>query len=435
LNGNSTTNCIMKLRLLPAFILLGVSVPCVTQAQFLGGLFGSKHKHKYKHVQPKPQPKALVKKKQEVTYPETVRKSRYRIDILASLYLDDLVNDGKLAYKDKMPDKATSGVAFCQGALLAMDTLKAMGYDMDVFIHDVNTQSGFPTGLIGNKQLDTSSLLIGAVGSKDIQDVAAFENRQHINFVSALSASDADVKDDKYFTLLQPSLQQHCAFIKKELQKKNLNDKITLFYRTDAPADDNAYHYLQTKDTTWSVRKVLCNAIPDKAVLDMLFDSATSNVIVMSITDIAYAQKLLEMLDRNYPGYRFEVYGMPSWKGMPSIHKTEALENIGINISAPFYFNQNSPTGKYLERSFKAKFNGHTGEMVYRGYETVFWYATLLHKYGTIFNTHVADNANAPFTKFSIKPEWDKNLDFLYDQNEHLYLYRYQGGSYMVAEQ
>jgi hypothetical protein len=416
----------MKQHCLLTLTLFMLAVPQMAHA-------GRRHKDRHKRATQTAKPVTpYVKKKQAVSYPETVKKSRYRVDILAQLYLDDLVMDDKPAFKDKIPNKALAGVAFCQGAMLAADTLKAMGFDMDIFVHDVNTATSFPSGLIGNKQLDTTSLIIGAVGSKDIPELAGFAKKQHINFISALSSSDGELKDNQYFTLLQPSAQQHFTFIKKELLKKHPGDKVTLYYRTDVPADEIAYQYLYAVDSTCSIRKVLCAVIPDKTVLDILFDSTVTNVILMAVNDIAYADKLLVQLDESYPGYRFEVYGMPSWKGMPCIHKTGGMPGITINISAPFYFSQNSPAGKYIEHGFKAKFNGHTGEMVYRGYETVLWYAILLKKYGTIFNTHFPDNDDAAFTKFLIKPQWNKDLDFLYNQNEHLYLYRYQGGSYMI---
>jgi len=423
------TDRIMKKSVFPLAVLLALAMPATVHAQFLKGIF-KRHKEKH-HVAAVP-PKTVTKKRQEIAYPQTIKKERYRIDILAQLYLNELVIDDKPAFKNKLPDKASAGVEFYEGALLAVDSLQAMGYNMDVFVHDVTAQTEFPSALINNKQLDTTNLIIGAINARDITEVATFANKHHVNLISALSPSDGGVNDDPYFTLLQPNLQKHCEFIKASILKKYPNSNVALFYRTNASADDNAYKYLTGSDTVHNFRTVLCNTLPDKAVLNILFDSTITNVVIVSIVDIGYAEKILALLNKDLPGYKFEVYGMPSWKSMSSIHKPDLYTNIGINISAPFYFNQNTPVGKYVERSFKARFNGRTSEMVYRGYETMFWYATLLHKYGTIFNEHVNEKVYAPFTNFKVMPQWDKNLDFLYSENEHLYLYRYQGGSYMI---
>jgi hypothetical protein len=46
----------------------------------------------------------------------------------------------------------------------------------------------------------------------------------------------------------------------------------------------------------------------------------------------------------------------------------------------------------------------------------------------------MSDNGAAPFTRFEIKPQWTTDNDLLYNENMHVYLYRYQGGSYMVEQ-
>src|SRR5690606_23804310 len=41
-------------------------------------------------------------KKKDYVYPETVKKDRYRIDVLAPLYLSELVQDGKVVGKTQL---------------------------------------------------------------------------------------------------------------------------------------------------------------------------------------------------------------------------------------------------------------------------------------------------------------------------------------------
>ncbi len=70
--------------------------------------------------------------------------------------------------------------------------------------------------------------------------------------------------------------------------------------------------------------------------------------------------------------------------------------------------------------------------MVFRGYETFYWYAYLLNRYGTVYNTRQSDNSAAPFTKFDIKLQWNKQQEMLYNENERLDLYRFQSGSFLI---
>ena len=109
-------------------------------------------------------------------------------------------------------------------------------------------------------------------------------------------------------------------------------------------------------------------------------------------------------LTKSFPTARFEVYGMPSWKGMSGLKKEDASPNMTVYLTAPFYFDPTTASGQMITGAYKKTYGSHPGEMVYRGYETLTWYAYLLNRYGTIFNDKVGDNGTATFTRFDIKP-------------------------------
>ena len=380
-------------------------------------------------VKPKP------KKKLEVDYPRSTFKDVYRIDVLIPLYLDELVKNDKPVHKSKIPEKYISGLDFYQGITLAADTLNFRRYKLDIHVHDIANPSKSIKSLIANKTLDSSDLIIGAVQSSDIAPVAEVAKRNNINFISALSPSDADVRNNPYFTIIQPRLQSHCEWIMKKVADKYTKNQIGIFYRATIPVDESAYSYLTNILEENDLRKVNCNTIPDSVTLAKAFDSTQTNVIVMPILDDKYAETILKNLYKSFPGYDFAVYGMPTWKTMAGIRKPEAFPNVAVYFTAPFYFDVTTSGAQLLYNSYTNKFNGKPGELVYRGFETLYWYATLLNDYGTIFNPEMHRNEKAPFTKFEIKTEWNKKKEeILYNENQHLYLYRYQSSSYMIEQ-
>jgi hypothetical protein len=158
-------------------------------------------------------------------------------------------------------------------------------------------------------------------------------------------------------------------------------------------------------------------------------------VIVAGIIDNTYAENLLKQLNSLFPQFKFEVYGMPSWITMSSLRKTNTYPNIAVNVTTPFHYDATTPAGQQLAASYKRAYGiNKPGDMVYRGYETMFWYAFLLHRYGTIFNDKTANGITAPFTKFDIKPKWSGDNDLLYQENQHVYLYRYRDGSFSISQ-
>ena len=206
-----------------------------------------------------------------------------------------------------------------------------------------------------------------------------------------------------------------------------------LVYRRNTGVDDRAFGYI-IKDNLFTYTPIPANTLPTAEQLRREIDTEVNNVIVMPIVDAAYATKAIAALSKDFPTTRFEIYGMPSWKGTPVLKKDEASANIAIYLTAPFYFDPSTASGQVVASAYKKTYGSRPGEMVYRGYETLTWYAYLLNRYGTIFNDKMGDNGTAVFTRFDIKPRWDATENLLYNENTHLYLYRYEGGNFSVEQ-
>ena len=428
-----------------ALTLGGVSLSSQADAQFWKKMFGKDNDRRPVSRKPAQRPGANAGSKKGGNQPgkkgpeplklaATVKKDRYRIDVLVPVYLNELVSGGKPVYKSHLPDKVLPGLSFYQGIRLASDTLDGQGYKLDVFIHDIADPTQTVDALLKANKLDSADLIIGAVQAPQVAPLAALARKRNINFVSTLSPADGAVRTNLYFNLIQPTLQRHCEAIRQAVAKKATpTTNLLLYHRSNVPVDEQCFRML-TKDTSFAYTKVTMNALMPAEKLRNFLDSATDNVIVMPVVDIAYATQLLEQLSKSFPAYHFEVYGMPSWKGIGLLRKEGALPNVGITIPAPFYFDASASAGRGFAEAFNEKFGGKPAELAYRGYEAMYWYAYLLQRYGTVFNEHFADNGVAPFTRFELKATPDKDGLTQYYENTHVYLYRYQGGSFSVEQ-
>jgi hypothetical protein len=412
------------------------------KAQLLKKIFGKEEPKPKPKARPKTPPasdkKTVVKEKKrtqpdEIIYPKSVKKDRYRIDVFAALYLDEIIKGNKPVHKDRIPEKAISGMNFYEGIKMAVDSLNKSGYQLDVFVHDIMDPNETPTAMITARQMDATDLIIGAVPANLVAPLAQFAKKRTINFISTLSPSDGNVRENPYLTLLQPTLQAHCESIRNTVVKKWKHTPVIIYRRPAVVVDEMAYKVL-VKDSLFKFTTVNATSLPQANYLGAMFDSLETNVVLMPVIDINHATRLLNQLDSLFPNYNFEVYGMPSWKGMNALKKTDIYEHIGISLTAPFYFDASTASGQALAIEYKKSFNSRPGEMVYRGYETLSWYAYLLEKYGPIFNNKIVDNASAHYTRFDIRPRFDKDFNLLYNENTHFYLFRYQGGSFTVEQ-
>lgn len=437
---NSTSRCLIL-----ALSLLVTSTP-QAEAQLFKGLFGRQEKKPVRKTTPaKPGPSrslttssaprkaAAPAKPKPFEYPATERKPRYRVDVLVQLYLDELVQGNKSVYKVRIPEKATPGMNFYEGIKLATDTLRDF-YNLDIYIHDVTAMGKSPAQLASSGALDSSDLIIGALPASLLQPVAVFAKRNAVNFVSALSPADGGIQDNPYFTLLQPTLQTHCEWIAQAVQRKYRGTKPIIIHRKASSVDVSARRYLAGDDSaSYSILDLATGTRPSG--LDAFLSKDGPNVLLATILDASIADSLLRSIARNYPTYTFEVYGMPTWRSVSSFRRPDAMPNVAVSYTAPFYFDASTASGQGVAKAYQKTFGGKPGDMVYRAFETLNWYGYLLDRYGTIFNTAMTDSGLAGFTRFDVRPRYDReDAGLLYNENRHLYLYRYQSGNFTVEQ-
>lgn len=428
------------------FLLLffSFSILCNTDAdaQFFKKLFGKKDNSRKETSTADKSPDGIEKKKditkietpyskKKFTYPQSTMKNRYRVDVLMRLHLDESIVDNKVIYKTKLPSKLVPSLLFYEGMLLAIDTLSKKGYSFDVHVHDITNPYTTPEMLIQTGALDGTDLLIGTVQSTDIPEIADFAKRNEVNFVSVLSPSDADITNNPYFIMIQPTLEVHCNEIKDRLYERYGNIKPIMLYRKNTPVDAEAYGYLKVGKEYGYVEHN-CDVFPTKGDLERYFVAGAKNVVVLPIVNSAYAVKFLKALEDWFPDYSFDVWGMPSWNNMPSLKNATAFPNSAIYLTHPFYFDNSTGYGKALSQKYAEQFGDETpNELVYRGYEMLHWYVDLLKKHGRIFNPNI-NHGFTPFTRYRVKTINSGDGNIKYMQNSHLYLYRYQSSSYIV---
>jgi hypothetical protein len=432
----------MKKGLIAYFLLiLFTGITTDASAQFWKKIFKKEQKRPVrKKTKAKIEtPVVKPKKKRSIDYPKSELKQHYRIDLLASLYLNELIKDNKPAFKGRMPEKAVSALDFYEGLKLAADTLSHLGYHIDLFVHDVTDSTKTPEKLIATHVLDSSDLIIGAVPSKYIAPIAKFAKAHNVNFASVLLPYDAGMKDNPWFIIMQPTLQTHCEWLGGYLERERGVGRAgsgkapVLLYRNTVPSDMNNIA-LMNIDTN-AVRRFRLNKLNDPSQIKKLFDSTAVNTLIMPILDEKFCENMLQKLGDWFPRYKFEVYGMPSWKSISTLRKADAWPNIAVYFTAPFYFDATTASGQAVVNAYKRSTgNERPSEMVYRGYESLYWFAYLLGKYGTIFNEKLSDNGFAPFTRFDIKPVWTKDDNLLYLENRHIVLYRYSAGNVNVIQ-
>jgi hypothetical protein len=429
-------NRIFKISLL--IIVCSFTVSETVHAQFWKKMFKKEEKKPEKKVNNKP--KSVVKREEpklkkriEPEYPPTEKKNAYRIDILLPLYLNTLVQDGKPVYK-KTPDYAMSSINFYEGINIAAQALNSRGVKLDIHIHDITDPAENINKLITAKKLDSTDLILGSLQSSDIPAVAAYAKKSKVNFISTLSPSDANTKDNPYFILIQPTLKTHMEQLIEFANKKYSKNPKYILHTANTSGEKEAYTQLKEALIDDKDLNIIdCSKFTLKTdTLSRIFDSTKVNVLFVSVLDINNAEKILNALAEMPRAYRFEIFGMPSWKSLRGLTQPSEYMSLSIHYTTPFYYDPTTGPGKFIGTEYTNLYGGSPSEMVYRGYESLYWMSNLLQQHGNIFNKDISDVSAAPFTRYDIRPTYSKENDFLYLENNKLYMLHYQNGGYVV---
>ncbi|HEY0299183.1 MAG TPA: ABC transporter substrate-binding protein [Arachidicoccus sp.] len=428
-------NKILRIALLLTICLMATSQS--SQAQFWKKIF-HKEEPKPKKAPVKKETAAPVKEvahtkaKKEPEYPASQKDSVYTIDVFLPLYLNNLVKDGKAVYP-KPPEYAMGAINFYEGISIAAQALSAQQVKLEINIHDLTQDTAKPEALIAAHKLDKSNLILAYVQSNDIPSLAKFAKQKNINFVSVLSPADADTKDNPYFILIQPTLITHVdQLVHYALGKYARNPKYILNSKNSG-AEIEAYQQIKRSLTdVKDVKELDCTHFNlTTEALAKNFDSTKTNILFIGTLDIANTEKILNAIAALPKSYHFEIFGMPSWKYLKGLTSGNYM-GLSIRYTSPFYYDPTTPSGQYVNTEFSKTYDGEPTEMVYRGYESIYWFSNLLHRHGTIFNKDLKDVSSAPFTRYEIKPAYSKEDDFLYLENNKLYILHYQNGGYVV---
>jgi len=435
-NNNSFVVKAFSLLLVVGFLLSAQPV----QAQFWKKIFGGhKNEHRQETNKNKDNDSEAKEGKEKPAsnkspFPATVMKERYRVDVLLPLGLKQQVVNGQRVNK-KLPGATVAAVNFYEGIRVAANQLTGEGLKVDFAIHDIDAEGTALRKLVQDSAFRQSDLIIGFLSSDLLPEAARIAQQHHINFVSAFSPSDANISDNPYFIMLQPTLSSHIKALVNFAEKRyNTSGQEIFLYGQATGVQKEAQAAFDEAFGDRSIQRLTLDDFqkqPD--ILQTYLSPDRKNIIYVNVLSNEEAKKILTKIAAFAPTYKIAVVGMPTWKYIAGISQAKGFPGLDIYYSNPYYYDLTTANGKAVAGLYKSKFGGHPSEMVFRGYESAYWLVHLLHDYGTIFNEHISDTRFAPFTRYRISEDGAEDHKIRYWENKTLYIFHYLNGNFNVA--
>ena len=333
-------------------------------------------------------------------------KERYQISYMLPLFLD--INDSLDRNKEvdeplKIYEKSKIALAFYEGALIAIDSMKKQGFSADIFTYDTAKDTTKVNKILKKKQLLNSDIIIGPLYRSNLVMVNEFAKENGIHMVSPLVATNRILIGNEHISKVLPCVQTNVEEIAKYIANEYSSDneivldiKNVILVHNGDPGEillcklfKEKYEALLNISDSNNIGinkdiKIINYYDRKIAGLEEVLSVADSNVLVILSRNQVFVSQIIASLNNKHKDYSISVFGLPVWKHFKNI-EIEHLHNLNIHIAYPEYINYDSDEVKRFVKSFVKKYHEYPNNYSFQGFDVTYFYLSMLKNYGYKF--------------------------------------------------
>lgn len=350
---------------------------------------------------------------------------------------------GKRIYKvlDRSDDwiypRSIGFVEMYEGILMASDTLRALGLDININAYDIKSDTIELTRLIRNGILSDMDLIIGPVYSHNLAAVASYASQHRIPVVSPVPLMNNSVLDDNPTVFMaNSSLEVAQNTIAKRITEY-YNDNF-VFIHADTTGIDTGIKYFRERILNELSKRLPYEEIKFKEFLfysRSVFDNDSinrlsqalsedyGNVIIIASEDASIISESLQDIHTLSRNYEIKVFGYPAMRGIDNLDPKYLFE-LNIFMYSPYWIDYSRDDVKNFTTGFRKKFYNEPAELSYawQGYDIAYFFISGLAMHGRRFLSHPEiHNPDLLQTRFDFRRK-TRNDGF---ENQCLFLIRY----------
>ena len=315
--------------------------------------------------------------------------------------------------EEKMTVEAQKMTNLYQGFLLAVDSLKQCGYNVEVQAYDEVGKLASIGNILQRPELKDVQLILGPIRQWNIKPVADFAHEKGIVHVVPLS-NDLSLVNEHPTTFqvnTNYSLMYSQVYNRFSIFHKSHN---IVFVSMNDRADNMTYINEFKKDLDAKTLKYVSVDVTDETALINALKQGATNVLIPTSGSTAAFEVLCKKLDgiELSSGSSVQLFGYPEWQTF-STRFDKWLSKYQCQFYTSFYSNGSSTRTQRFNTLFRRWFNQEQhnsypkyGEL---GHDIGSYFLTGLHDYGSAFceNLHSFASSSLEFPmNFEKKNSW-----------------------------
>ncbi len=308
---------------------------------------------------------------------------------------DDMPAEGiKRRDQEIIYPRSENFIHFYEGVLLAVDSLKRAGMNVQLHVFDTNQEQAVVDSIIRLSVFRQMDLIIGPVYPELQGPVVNFANLNRIPMVSPLSASGNFEANNPYYFKINPTkdylVRETADYIGEEYFNKNLivlemgeykhlpeatlvnlcREKFFSAGFAEADRDVRFHEYNFLAEGYWGLRRILSKTRENVFIIP----SATEAQVSVAVSNI-------NSLAEDFP---VTLVGLSNFQRYNSI-QPEYYHQSKMHLLSPYFVDYRAPLTNRFIRSFRSNFAAEPNQFSFQGYDVAFYFMSALFQYGNDF--------------------------------------------------
>ena len=280
---------------------------------------------------------------------------------------------------------------FYRGMLMACDSLRAKGMNIDIHAWNVNIDADI-TNFIKQPGAAKCDIIFGPLYSKQVHALAEFCKARDIQMVIPFSITGDDVSMYKQiFQVYQTNDRQTNNSIETFLKLFPNSHPVFIDCNDKTSTKGNFTFGLRTRLESHNIGYGITNIGSSDDVFAKQFSHTSQNIVILNTgrsPELTLALNKLAILKANNPTLKIKLFGYTEWMMYLGIDEAKFHE-FDTYIPSTFYYNPASPRTQSLTRSYRQWFKTDMQNALPRfaltGYDYAQFFLRGFAKYGKAF--------------------------------------------------
>jgi LysM repeat protein len=358
-----------------------------------------------------------------VLLPFYLKENSVRIEIDSSQ-----VVKGKKIYKmnNRKEDWIYPGsigyIEMYNGILLAADTLRSLGVNLNLYTFDIKSDTIALSKLINQGKLDGMDLILGPVYSHNLSKVAAYAKNKGIPVVSPVTLMNNSVLSGNP-TLFMPnsSLEVAQRTIAKKVSEFPTDNFV--FIHTDSTGNDASvgrfknmifnelnfkiqYDDIKFKEFIFYSRSMFDNDSINR--LSHALSDQSENIIIIASEEAPVISETLDDIYALSKKFKVKVFCYPVIRDLDNLDLKE-LFDLDMLVYSPYWIDYSRKDIRRFNSVYRSKFLTEPTEMSYawQGYDITYYFISGLALHGKDFISHPEmHNPDLLQTEYEFVKKW-----------------------------